>query len=63
MSNLTCPYIKKCGGCRNIEMPYDEQLKAKEQYVAKLLKPYVKLSGISGMKHPYSYRNKVSAAF
>ncbi len=44
-------------------MPYDEQLKAKEQYVAKLLKPYVKLSGISGMKHPYSYRNKVSAAF
>lgn len=63
MSNLTCPYVKKCGGCRNIEMPYVQQLKAKEQYVAKLLSPYVKLNGITGMKNPYSYRNKVSAAF
>lgn len=63
MSNLTCPYEKKCGGCRNINMDYSEQLKKKENYVAGLLKPYVKLSGITGMDDPYYYRNKVTAAF
>lgn len=63
MSNLSCPYEKKCGGCRNINMDYAEQLKKKESYVGGLLKPFVKLSGITGMKDPYNYRNKVTAAF
>lgn len=64
MSEYTCPYEKKCGGCKNINsMPYEEQLRKKEKYVADLLKPYVKLNGIRGMKNPYFYRNKVSAAF
>lgn len=44
-------------------MDYSEQLKKKENYVAGLLKPYVKLSGITGMDDPYYYRNKVTAAF
>jgi len=63
MSTMSCPYEKKCGGCRNINMDYTEQLKKKQHYVAELLKPYVKLDKITGMKDPYFYRNKVSAAF
>ena len=58
-----CSVSKKCGGCSYIDTPYEEQLKKKEAYVAGLLKPYCKLSGITGMKNPYNYRNKVSAAF
>lgn len=64
MSNeRTCPYDKKCGGCEFIHTPYAAQLDKKRATVANLLKPYVKLSGITGMEDPYFYRNKVSAAF
>lgn len=63
MSDFICPYVKKCGGCEHIHTPYNEQLEKKRAYVAKLLSPYVKLSGITGMENPYFYRNKVSAAF
>jgi len=58
-----CPVSKKCGGCKYIDTDYNEQLKRKEAYVSGLLKPYVKVSGITGMKNPDHYRNKVSAAF
>ncbi|MBO4680119.1 MAG: 23S rRNA (uracil(1939)-C(5))-methyltransferase RlmD, partial [Lachnospiraceae bacterium] len=58
-----CPVFKKCGGCKYIDIPYEEELKKKEAYVVGLLKPYIKLSGITGMKDPSHYRNKVSAAF
>ncbi len=65
MANNTglCPYAKKCGGCRFIDTDYAVQLQQKEAYVEKLLKPFVKLSGITGMDNPFHYRNKVSAAF
>lgn len=58
-----CPVSAKCGGCRYIDTEYSEELKAKEAYVSGLLKPFIKLSGITGMKTPFHYRNKVSAAF
>jgi 23S rRNA (uracil1939-C5)-methyltransferase len=58
-----CPVSNKCGGCGYIDLPYEEQLKKKEAYVSGLLKPFCKLEGITGMKNPYNYRNKVSAAF
>ena len=58
-----CPVSNKCGGCGYIDLPYEEQLKRKEAYVSGLLKPFCKLEGITGMKNPYNYRNKVSAAF
>ncbi|MCR4933473.1 MAG: 23S rRNA (uracil(1939)-C(5))-methyltransferase RlmD, partial [Lachnospiraceae bacterium] len=56
-----CPVSNKCGGCGYIDLPYEEQLKKKEAYVSGLLKPFCKLEGITGMKNPYNYRNKVSA--
>lgn len=58
-----CPVSDKCGGCRYIDLEYSKQLEKKEAYVAGLLKPYCKLSGITGMEKPFHYRNKVSAAF
>ncbi len=58
-----CPYEKKCGGCSMISLPYEKTLKIKERRVRELLSPYVRLSGIEGMEHPWHYRNKVHAAF
>ena len=59
----TCPYEKKCGGCSYITIPYGEQLKKKKEYVAGLLKPFVKIDEIHGMEDPYHYRNKVTCSF
>lgn len=58
-----CPYEKKCGGCSMIHLPYEKTLAIKERRVRELLSPYVRLSGIEGMEHPWHYRNKVHAAF
>ena len=37
-----CPYARKCGGCDIIEMPYDKQLKLKQERIEKLLAPVAK---------------------
>lgn len=58
-----CPASKRCGGCQWIDVPYDEQLKRKHEYLTKLLKPYVKPEKVIGMDKPFHYRNKVHAAF
>ena len=58
-----CPYHKRCGGCTYIERDYAWTLGFKEMKVQKLLRPFVKLSGIIGMENPYHYRNKVHAVF
>lgn len=58
-----CPYAKKCGGCDYQGIPYEEQLKRKEENVKNLLKPFVKTSPIVGMDTPYNYRHKVHAVF
>ena len=60
---LFCPADKKCGGCRYLKMPYEEQLKIKRERVAKLLKPYCRVSPVVGMEQPLHYRNKVHAVF
>ncbi len=58
-----CPVRKRCGGCEYIGRNYKWTLKEKEMRTYKLLKPYVKLSGIVGMDDPYHYRNKVTSTF
>ena len=35
-----CPYAKKCGGCDYQGVEYKEQLKTKQAYMKKLLKPF-----------------------
>ena len=63
-----CPYFKKCGGCRLLNMSYEEQLKHKQSTVAKNLKDIasaqgVKISKIVPAEQPFYYRNKVHSVF
>ncbi len=59
----TCPYMKKCGGCQYIDVPYEKQLADKQKEMQKLLGKYGKVEPIIGMKNPYHYRHKVHAVF
>ncbi len=46
-----------------MDLPYEENLKKKEDAIAKLMASYGPIEPIIGMHFPYYYRNKVSAAF
>lgn len=52
-----CKIQEKCGGCKNLKMPYDEQLKKKTIYIKKILN-YKNTKNTIGMDNPYNYRNK-----
>lgn len=41
-----CPVHGKCGGCQLLDMPYEKQLKKKQNHVSKLLQPYCKTEKI-----------------
>ena len=58
-----CPVHGKCGGCQLLDMPYEKQLKQKQNQVSKLLKSYCNTEKIIGMENPFHYRNKVHAVF
>ena len=58
-----CPYSKKCGGCQFVDIPYEKQLKKKQQNLQELLGEFGKLEPIIGMENPDHYRNKVHAVF
>lgn len=58
-----CPVAKKCGGCKWINKPYEEQLTLKEKWFLELMKPYVKPEKAIAMENPKHYRNKVHAVF
>lgn len=58
-----CPYAGKCGGCDYQGMPYEKQLRKKQEYVKKQVGEFCKVNPIIGMEHPYHYRNKVHAVF
>ena len=66
--NDICPYFKKCGGCKYINLSYEEQLKKKEQTISRFLKDIaesqkIKIDHIVGSEQPYNYRNKVHSVF
>lgn len=58
-----CPVMDMCGGCRFLDIPYEQQLKTKEKMVQELCGSFVKFEPIIGMKDPKHYRNKVHAVF
>lgn len=66
----TCSHFGVCGGCTYLSLPYEEQLRVKEQQVKKLLdgvlskqeKAYV-WEGIKGSPQEYEYRNKMEFSF
>ncbi len=51
--------MKKCGGCKNIHLPYEKQLEEKQKEVNRLLSSFGRVEPIIGMEDPYHYRNKV----
>ena len=57
-----CAVSKKCGACRFLDVPYNEQLKQKRTAVRSLF-PGVNVEPVIGMEDPYHYRHKVYCAF
>ncbi len=61
----TCRVAKQCGGCSRIDVPYNEQLAAKDEFVRNLFGCFadVEIRSILGMDDPNHYRNKVTSPF
>ncbi|GAA0725395.1 23S rRNA (uracil(1939)-C(5))-methyltransferase RlmD [Clostridium malenominatum] len=62
-----CPIFGECGGCAHQDVPYDMQLKLKEEQVLKLfeegdIKGFEYL-GIEGSPEEFEYRNKMEFSF
>ena len=65
-----CPHFGICGGCVYISLPYEEQLRIKEEQVKRLLAPVLgkqessyQYDGIKGSPEAYGYRNKMEFTF
>ncbi len=65
-----CPHFGICGGCTYISLPYEEQLKIKEQQIKRLLDSCILkhqgeylFEGIKGSPAVYEYRNKMEFSF
>ena len=58
-----CPVADVCGGCQYQGVPYDEQLKRKQETVTKLFKGLIAPEKIIGADDPYFYRNKSQISF
>ncbi len=66
----TCSLFGLCGGCTYLSLPYEEQLKVKEEQVKRLLdsvldkqeEPWI-FEGIKGSPKAYEYRNKMEFSF
>ena len=65
-SDSPCPVDARCGGCKNLSVPYTKQLIDKQLRIERLFAPLAPdgtISLIKGMKDPYHYRNKVISPF
>ena len=62
-----CPVSAKCGGCSLIDVPYEEQLAEKQQFVVRLFEGVALedavVEPVLGMEEPYHYRAKVVSPF
>ena len=65
-----CPHFGICGGCVYLSLPYEEQLRVKEEQIKRLLahvlqrqKTQYRYDGIKGSPRAYSYRNKMEFSF
>ncbi len=62
-----CPHFAECGGCAYQDVPYEEQLEAKREYMAGLLKqnglPLDVYEGIKPSPEIFEYRNKMEFSF
>ena len=53
-----CRCFKRCGGCQ-LDEPYAEQLRRKQEKAERMLSEFAPVSPILAMESPYHYRNKV----
>ena len=60
---VPCPVYKKCGGCQLLHIPYDKQLKQKQEQLKGLLGSFCRMESFMGMEQPLHYRHKVHAVF
>ena len=67
---LPCSHFGVCGGCTYLSLPYEEQLRIKEEQVKRLLDGVLKRQerewtweGIKGSPAAYEYRNKMEFSF
>src|SRR5699024_11138326 len=63
---MICPHYGICGGCLYQSIPYETQLKIKEQQVQDLLSsvvPSFEFEGIQGSPMEEGYRNKMEFSF
>ena len=64
-----CPHFAECGGCTYQTLPYEEQLKLKENQVYGLMSEAIgdtckyEWLGIKGSPKQYEYRNKMEFSF
>ena len=64
-----CPHYENCGGCTYQTLPYEEQLKLKENQVRGLMADAIgdaceyEFLGIKGSPKQYEYRNKMEFSF
>ncbi len=62
-----CEHFNICGGCKYRDVPYEEQLKMKEESVRELIKDYIDeeciWEGVLGSPEIYGYRNKMEFSF
>lgn len=61
-----CRHFGICGGCSFQSVPYEEQLKLKEEMVERLIGEYCPgpvFEGIQGSPRPFGYRNKMEYSF
>ena len=64
-----CPHSDNCGGCTYQTLPYEEQLKLKENQVRALMEDAIgdaceyEFLGIKGSPKQYEYRNKMEFSF
>ena len=62
-----CKHDELCGGCVHQGVPYEEQLRLKEDFIRELLREKncfpQKMDPIQGSPFPYGYRNKMEYTF
>ena len=63
-----CPISKRCGGCELLAVPYELQLKRKQQEMEELFSDvlehdHAELKEIVGMEEPLHYRHKAATPF
>lgn len=62
----SCPVFLQCGACQLLDIPYEEQLDAKQKRMEALFAPLAPSGAclpILGMENPYHYRHKVTSPF